>query len=185
MASFDIFSPFLRSWEGGFVNNPNDPGGATNCGITMATWTAYCKRHGMTANVSTLKAMSPAVWKDIMKSGYWDKVSAGGIKCQGVANMVADWAVNAGVVTAAKALQRACGAKPDGVVGTKTLLAVNEANPAIVFRALRAARLEYYENLAKRKPALKQFLAGWERRVKSIRLQSLVLNDKANTELTW
>ena len=183
MANFDNFAPFLRSWEGGFVNNPSDPGGATMCGVTMATWKQYCRQHGIRCTVETLKNIAPADWASIMKSGYWDKVSAGGIKCQGIANMVADFAVNAGVTTAAKALQRAANVLHDGIVGTIPLQAVNDGNQAIIFRALRAARLEYYQGLAKRKPEMEQFLAGWERRVKAIRLQSYVLNN--GKEVKW
>lgn len=185
MANFDIFAPFLRSWEGGYVNNHNDNGGPTMRGVTLAVWQNYCKKHGLKANITTLKSISDAQWKDIMKGLYWDKMCADGIKSQSVANMVVDWAVNSGVTKAAKALQRAVGVAPDGVVGQKTLDAVNSNNcAAVLFLEVRKARIDFYQGLVKANPKrYKGFLDGWLNRTKSNRYGSLILNDKRHTEI--
>lgn len=183
MAKFDIYATFLYSWEGGFVNNPNDPGGATNKGVTLATWTSYCHKHGVRGNVATLKAMNNSQWKDIMKGMYWDKLKGDEIKCQGVANMVVDFGINAGIRTAAIALQKACGATPDGIVGQETLALANGMKRGDLFVKLWNIRMDYYRSLANQNSRFRTFLNGWENRVKSLKLQSFILNDRKRTEI--
>lgn len=73
MASFDKYAPTLKKWEGGFVNDPDDAGGATMMGVTLAT---YRKWYGAGKSVSDLKNMSYDEWRTIMKGGYWDKCKA-------------------------------------------------------------------------------------------------------------
>lgn len=180
MANFDVYSRFLSSWEGGYVHDAADPGGETMRGVTLRVWNDYCKRKGVTCG---LRGMTDVHWREIMKEGYWDKVGGDGIRSQCVAMMVADWAVNAGWRTAAKGMQRCAGVDVDGIVGKMTLAAVNGGNEAVLFRALRAARLEYYRELARKKVAMRKFLNGWENRTSSIRLRSMVLNDKGKTEV--
>lgn len=185
MANYDIYAPFLSSWEGGYSNNQNDKGGPTNKGVTFATYTAYCQKKGVTPTLSGLRALSEADWKSIMRGGYWDAVHADGIHDQGVANLIADWAVNSGVNSATKHVQRLVGAKVDGIFGQKTLDAVNAANPGTLFVNLRAARLEYYQSIVRNGPSKATFLAGWTNRTKSIRYTSLTCNDKKHTVITW
>lgn len=185
MATFDIYAPFLASWEGGYSNNKNDKGGATNKGVTYTTFTAYCKRKGVTPTLAGLRALPEADWKNIMKGGYWDAVHADGIHDQGVANLIADWAVNSGPNSATKNVQRLVGAKVDGIFGQKTLDAVNAANPGVLFVRLRQARLDMYARLVHNGSSQKVFLAGWTNRTKSIRYTSLTCNDKKQTVITW
>ena len=55
MADYRILKPFILRWEGGFVNDPNDSGGATNKGVTIATFRKY---KGESASVADLKAIT-------------------------------------------------------------------------------------------------------------------------------
>lgn len=81
MADVKKLAPFILKWEGGFVNDPDDLGGATNMGVTMATYKVYCKRKGRPEPaIDDLKHLSNDEWIDILKSLYWDKWKADQIK---------------------------------------------------------------------------------------------------------
>ena len=181
MSDFKTYAQFLYTWEGGFVNNSSDRGGATNRGVTLATYKAF--RGGEKTTATDLRNMTRNEWNTIMQRNYWDRVNATAIKSQAVANMLADWAVNSGPATAVKKLQRIVGTKVDGILGQDTLNAVNRTEPAVLFRALRQARLNFLEAITRRDPSQAIFLAGWTRRVKALRFRSFVLNDKTNTEI--
>lgn len=187
MANFSIYSPFLESWEGGYSNDKDDKGGKTYRGVTIATWDSYCKQHGITGPAAQLKCMNRKQWTEIMKGGYWDKCWCDLIKSQGIANMVADWAVNAGVKNALRNIQQAIskGLKVDGIMGPSTLNAINSENPAVMFFLIRNARLAYYTNLTKANRKQLRFLNGWQNRTKSLKLHSFILNDLKKTEVTF
>lgn len=160
MADFATYAPFLKRWEGGFVNDPRDPGGATYMGVTLAT---YRQHYGEDKTATDLRRIKAAEWTAIMRT-YWDRCKGDKIKRQGVAEMLVDWHINAGGI-AIKAAQRALGCTPDGLVGPKTLAALNKAGS---FALLRAARERYYQALAATKPAMYCFLPGWLNRTRAI-----------------
>ena len=189
MADFKTYAPFLSSWEGGYANNKNDNGGETYRGVTIATWTAYCKRKGITA---PLKKMSQAQWEDVMKGGYWDAIRASELRSQSVANQVADFAVNAGVNRAAITLQQAVNSanhntalKVDGIIGAKTLAAANALNASTLYWAFRELRTNFYKSLASKSAKQTTFLKGWLRRVEACGFGKYRLNDLRNTEITF
>ncbi|MBQ5796313.1 MAG: peptidoglycan domain protein [Kiritimatiellae bacterium] len=125
MASFDKYAPKLKRWEGGFGNDPDDPGGATMCGVTLATFRAW---YGQDKTVADLRRMTDAQWRRIMKDGFWDKCWGDQIKNQSVAEIFVDWVVNSGPAMIKK-VQGLVGTTADGVLGPKTLLAINDCNP--------------------------------------------------------
>jgi lysozyme family protein len=162
MASWFNYIPMLLKWEGGFSNNPADKGGATNRGVTMAT---FRKWYGADRTVEDLKAMTDCQWCRIMRS-YWDNVKADQIRSQSIADLVVDWHVNAGV-NAIKRIQRMFGIKADGIVGPITLTYLNSPNAEVIFNRLRSAREDYYIEIVKGNPSQQQFLNGWLRRTRS------------------
>src|SRR5258706_68736 len=174
MASFDAFFPSLLRHEGGFVNDPVDPGGATNRAIPLGTsQNGEKKSLGLEPTLDTLKALSDAQAAKIYKPLYWDEVRGDEIALQELANIVFDFQVNAGG-SAAKLLQRVLndlGAKPplsvDGEVGAGTMSALEAADPKAVYRAYKQGRIAYYQDLVARRPALGKFLNGWLKRVGS------------------
>lgn len=186
MADFNIYAPFLRSWEGGYVNHPNDPGGPTNAGVTLATWTTYCKKYGFKANVRTLKAMTESQWREIMKGMYWDKLRCDEVRWQSVANLMCDWGVNSGVSKAAMAIQQLVGVTADGVVGPKTVAAINAAKaPDVLFQSLKSKREANYRAIAKADPKKRTFLEGWLKRLGKVNATYLELNDLRKTKITF
>ena len=174
MASFDVFFPTLLKHEGGFVNDPADPGGATNKGITMGTFQECAQRYlGLEPTLENLKALTDAQAGKIYKPLYWDKVRGDEIALQGLANIVFDFQVNAGG-NAAKLLQKVLndlGATPpltvDGDIGPGTMSALAGADQRAVYGAYKQGRIDYYRDLVAKRPALGKFLNGWLNRVNS------------------
>ena len=93
MANHKILEPFILRWEGGFVNDKDDLGGATNMGVTLAT---YRSVFGSKKTVNDLKRMTRVQWGIIFKKFYWDKWKADDIKDQNVANILVDWIWSSG-----------------------------------------------------------------------------------------
>lgn len=174
MANFDVFFPTVLEHEGGFVDDPVDPGGATNKGVTMGTFKTCARQYlGIEPTLENLKALTDAQAGKIYKPLYWDKVRGDEIELQDLANIVFDFQVNAGA-SASKLLQRVLndlGAKPplavDGDIGQVTMTALKGMNATEVYRRYKQGRIDYYNNLAAQRPALGKFLKGWLNRVNS------------------
>ena len=109
MASFDKYAPKLKRWEGGFANHPADPGGATMCGVTLATFRAW---YGQDKTAEDLRRMTETQWRHIMKTGFWDKCWGDQITNQSVAEIIVDWCVNSGTGMIRK-VQEIVGTKVD------------------------------------------------------------------------
>ena len=89
MAKAELLKPFILRWEGGFVDDPLDRGGATNKGITIGTFRNF---YGKEATVEQLKNITDEQWLHIFKCGFWDKWKADDINNQSIADIVVDWA---------------------------------------------------------------------------------------------
>jgi len=172
MADYRQLVPFILSWEGGFADVPGDRGGATNKGVTIATWQTYCKKKGIPGNVQTLRGMTTEQWMEIFKSMYWDRWKADEIKDQSLANLLVDWVWTSGA-HGIKKPQALLGVKADGIVGSKTIAALNAREPKKLFKELHAMRTQFINNLVKAKPSQKKFQKGWLRRINSIQYGTL------------
>lgn len=161
MANFDNYAPKLKRWEGGFANDPNDTGGATMCGVTLATFRLH---YGQDKTEADLRAMTAAQWRHIMKGSFWDKCWADQIKSQAVAEIFVDWCINSGTGMIKK-VQGIVGAKADGVMGPKTLAAINAANPRKLHFYIKSARAAYYEQIVRNRLANITFYDGWMNRL--------------------
>lgn len=111
--------------EGGYVNHPADPGGATNRGVIQRVYDGYRKRNGLATR--SVHLITDAEVSDIYRRQYWDAVKGDQLPA-GVSYVVFDGAVNSGPVQSIKWLQRALGVVDDGVIGNVTLAAV-DAHP--------------------------------------------------------
>jgi len=172
-----ICIPRMLVHEGGFVNHPKDPGGATNRGVTLAT----LKRLGIDvdgdgdSDIVDLRNLRETDAVRVYKLFYWDKVSADDLP-PGVDFAVADFAVNSGPVRAAQHLQRALGVEADGHVGPKTLAAAWKADRAILINKICDSRLAFMRDAKNRKTGEKlwpTFGKGWAARVAQVRADSL------------
>lgn len=165
MAKAEILMPFVLRWEGGYSDDPDDRGGATNKGVTLATFRRY---YGSDATKGQLRAMTDEQWLHIFRRGYWDKFRADEISSQSVADACVDWAWGSGTATAAKKVQAVLGVTADGIVGGQTLTAINAAQPRQLFAKIMAERLRYVESIAKNNPTQKKFLKGWKNRINAL-----------------
>lgn len=163
--------PFILRWEGGFVNDPDDLGGATNKGITIGTFEAYCRKKGYPKpTVERLKNISDDDWYEIFKTMYWDRWLGDEIKSQPVANILIDWVWASGV-HGIKRPQTILGVVPDGIVGAKTIAALNAAYPERLFEAIKADRTKFIDEICKARPKNEKYRKGWMNRINAIKYE--------------
>lgn len=164
MADFNKYTPTLKRWEGGFVNNPKDPGGATNMGVTLTTFRQF---YGKDKTMADLKKMTSYQWEAIMRT-YWNRCRGDLIESQSIAEIFVDWHINAGV-NAIKQVQKLFCITQDGLVGPVTLKYLNSPNREIIFNRIKDAREQYYYNLVRKNRSLACFLNGWLNRTRSFK----------------
>lgn len=167
--SVEKLAPFVLEHEGGFVNDPLDRGGATNKGVTIAVWKAqgYDKDGDGDIDVADLKLITEADAIMIMKKNYWDRWKADQIKNQAIANTLVDWVWGSGA-WGIKIPQRILGVKDDGVVGIKTLEAINKQNPNKFLEKLYLARFNFLDGIVASNPSQKRFIKGWKNRMNDL-----------------
>jgi lysozyme family protein len=151
------------TWEGGYVNNPSDHGGATMRGITQAVYDAYLRSIG--ANPHSVKEIRDEEVELIYKRNYWDVCECDSLPWP-LAFVVFDCAVNSGPSRSIKLLQGACpGLAIDGVVGPKTLEAAKTVDPVLVVNAREAV----VRRIVARDATQAKFLGGWLNRIAAVR----------------
>ena len=151
--------------EGGFVNHPKDPGGMTNLGVTKKVWDEWIGRESSEDEMRNLKPEDVA---PLYKKMYWDRVKGDDLP-SGVNYCVFDAAVNSGTGRAAKWLQEAVGAVPDGAIGAKTLAKVAAHDADSLVNAYCDVRLNFLKGLK----TFDTFGKGWSRRVEGVRQTAL------------
>lgn len=168
MANVEKIVSFILKWEGGFVNDPDDLGGATNKGVTLATYTQYCRKKGYPVpTAELLKNLSEREWTEILKTMYWDRWKADQIVNQSVANILVDWVWASGVHGIKRPQKILCVAV-DGIVGSRTLAAVNARDAKELFYAIKADRIKFIDEICKARPANEKFRRGWMNRINNL-----------------
>lgn len=147
---------FVLRWEGGFVNDPDDPGGATNKGVTQKTYDSYCRKKGIP--LRRVEQISDAEVGDIYKSLYWDMVG-GDREIWPLCLVLFDTGVNMGPGRARMFLTQA-----------KKSMDSDPANDALeLARRVIDLRVNRYYFLVQRNPRLKKFLKGWLNRARELK----------------
>lgn len=162
---FDRALSLVLKHEGGYVDHPRDPGGATNLGVTIGTLSGWLGRRATKAEVKALKV---ATVSPIYKRNYWDACRGDDLPA-GVDYAVFDFAVNSGVSRSVMALQRAVGVADDGKIGPLTLAAVRKISPDVLIARLCADRLAFLMRLS----TWKTFGKGWRSRVQGVEREAL------------
>ena len=147
--NFDKAFKLLIGHEGGYAHDPKDPGGETKFGISKRAYPEVD-----VANLTLNEA------KEIYKIDYWDILLAEELP-EEIRFSVFDAAVNSGNRQAIKWLQQAVGVIDDGIIGPKTLAAINEADPYKLVGVFSGIRLRFMVGL----PTFDRFGKGWTRRV--------------------
>lgn len=169
MNRIERLSIFIKSWEGGYVNDPRDPGGATNKGITLATF-----RHvfGKDKTVNDLKKITDSQWTTVFKKYFWDRYKADQIKDDYVVFLLVDWLWGSGKYAITK-VQKLLGLKVDGIVGKKTIAKINSYNGKELFIQLWKLRESFIKGLNN----YNTFGKGWLRRLNGIQYGKLIMSN--------
>jgi lysozyme family protein len=167
-SNFDRALVAVLKHEGGYVNDPQDPGGATNKGITFRTYNSWLKSQGKkNKNVKNITDREVA---SIYKHQYWDAIKGDQLP-SGVDYCVFDYAVNSGPGRAAKELQRTVGVAVDGSIGHDTLGATRALLSSGVINGVCDRRMAFLKRLKH----WGRFGKGWTRRVTGVRQLSHIL----------
>ena len=146
--------------EKGFVNNPNDPGGITNLGVTKASWESWKMR---AVNIDEMRALTKEDVIPFYRKKYWDAMKCDDLPL-GMDYAAFDFAVNAGVGRAAKTLQTALGVAADGVIGPATMKVAQAFDPDEFLERFSKAKESYYKTLN----TFPIFGKGWLKRVDTV-----------------
>lgn len=174
MADVYKLAPFILKWEGGFSNRKDDAGGPTNKGVTLTTWRSvgYDKDGDGDIDVDDLRLLTDdEVISRVLKPHYWDRWKADQISSQSIADMVVDWTWMSGK-NAIVSVQQLLGVKVDGIVGPKTLAALNSRSPLPLFGEIKQARIAFYKRLCVKRPSDKNNLKGWMNRLEDLKYVS-------------
>lgn len=159
----------VLKYEGGYVNNPADHGGATNKGIIQREYDRY--RQANNQDLQSVQFILDEEVKDIYYKNYW---YAG--KCYllppGIAIIHFDSCVNCGTAQSAKFLQRAASVPDDGIVGAITIAAINKLlvdnKETYVLHSYLEQRANFYYKLVEKDPSQKVFIKGWQNRISDL-----------------
>jgi lysozyme family protein len=159
--NFEPSLDFLLKSEGGFVNNPKDPGGMTNLGVTAKTWSEF---KGRPTSEKEMRNLDKDDVAPLYEKKYWDACKCDSLP-SGIDYLVFDFAVNAGPGRAVKVLQKSLGLPEDGVIGPATLQTVDTTDKNELISRFSEAKKEYYESL----PTFPEFGKGWLERIDIVR----------------
>lgn len=169
MDHFDYAVEAVLKNEGGWSDNPYDPGGATNLGITFRLFKSIYPD----ATLDDLRNLTPEKAKPIYRKVFWDAIPFDKINSMRIATSIFDASVNSGIPQGVKILQQACNhilickLMVDGVLGKNTLHAVNNLDATQLLAEVKNQRKMFYVDLARKKSSLRIFLTGWLRRAET------------------
>jgi lysozyme family protein len=169
--TFDACLAFTLREEGGYVDDPADPGGATNMGITLATYRRWSDNPGLAA--AQVQDMTQRTARAIYRSLYWNPLRADALPA-GVDLSVFDMGVNAGIWGSARLLQRALGftgEEVDGCIGLETLEAAAKCDARNLVNDLADGQTTYYKSLLD----FSTFGRGWLNRTEARRNAALAM----------
>ena len=182
MANFNKAHKFTAKWEGGYSCDPDDPGGATNYGVSLR-WLKSLGLdqgdidHDGDIDADDIRALSAEQAAALFKDKFWDALRLGDFQ-QDLATIYYDAAVNTSPAQATRFMQRgynstfpAARLSVDGILGPLTRDALQFAgkNKALL-RACIDERDKFYRSLTESKPSMTKFLKGWLNRTKDLRM---------------
>lgn len=191
MAEFRIADAITGNNEGGYANDPDDRGGETYAGIARNFWGKWLgwkyidryKRDYAIAKSKGRTKLSLAQWinasakvktepveelvNEFYRVNFWELNRLGDFKCQQLANTVYDFGVNSGKGRSARFIQEVAGAYNDGIIGRKSIDAINSKDCKTLYEAFNEKREAYYRGIAVGKQA--KFLRSWLSRLLSFK----------------
>lgn len=167
----DFINAFRKTIEneGGYSNDPDDPGGETYKGVARKMHSKWIGWH-----IIDLLKQQPNFPENIAQNAeireevgtfylnlFWNKMQGDDLQNQAVAESIFDFGVNAGLVTAISLAQMVVGAKADGVAGPETLRKINEFDPGYFLASFTVAKIARYINIVKKRPTSRKYFYGW------------------------
>lgn len=158
MSTFEKAVAIVLKNEGGYVNDPKDPGGETNFGISKRSYPGL-----------DIKSLTKEKAAEIYKYDFWAPYPFDDLVFAELAIKVFDTSVNVGSKRAFRFLQQAANTLGatlvvDGAWGPKTTAAVNKLNQGTLLSVYREVQANYYKSLVVSNPSLSKYLRGWLRR---------------------
>ncbi|OFX57451.1 MAG: N-acetylmuramidase [Bacteroidetes bacterium GWB2_41_8] len=169
MADFTNAFQLMIAHEGGYVNDPDDPGGETYKGVARkihSKWNGWTtvdmlkRQSGFPANLDKDAELQEVI-ADFYRVTFWDKMKGDEIIDQSVANSIFDFGVNAGMGTSASLAQMVIGAQTDGVIGPKSIAELNAFNAEHFLAAFTVAKIARYVSIVKKRPTSRKYFYGW------------------------
>lgn len=153
--------------EGGFTDDPRDPGnklpdgreGCTMMGVTQAAWESYV---GHPVSIADMKALTKEKVGEFYKKKYWTPIQGDALPT-GIDFLAFSFAINSGVGSSAKRIQECVGATPDGVIGPRTLSVITNTDAKELIEKFSQAKENFYKSLK----TFPTFGKGWLNRVES------------------
>lgn len=172
MANFDEAFEETMKAEGGYGNDPQDPGGDTYKGIARKMnpkWQGWVtidlkkKQSNFPRSLDSFVELQDLV-KDFYRTNYWHRVAGDDITNQDIAESIFDFAVNAGVGTSSKLAQITVGLKADGVISPDTVAKINQDNPRAFLAVFALHKMSRYVSICDNRPESKKYFFGWIKR---------------------
>ena len=169
MADFTQAFQLMIAHEGGYGNDPDDPGGETYKGVArkiFSKWDGWTKvdilkrQTGFPANLDKDPELQQNVY-DFYRVTFWDKMNGDQINNQDIANSIFDFGVNAGIGTSASLAQIVVGATSDGVIGPDSISGINNFDPDHFLASFTVAKIARYVNIVKKRPTSRKYFYGW------------------------
>ena len=158
---FETAVNYIFKFEGGYSNDPKDPGGITNFGISLRAYPEL--------GADGIKSLTKEQAKEIYKRDYWDVCECDNLP-EHLRLMTFDCAVNQGPSYAIRTLQRSIGANPDGIVGPMTVMASVQTSKEVALYRFAFNRFSRYES----NPNWDRFGVGWTSRLLAVTVESAI-----------
>lgn len=173
MADFNKSFSHVMKWEGGYVNDPDDIGGETYKGISRKYWPEWSgwsvvdmmkNERGFPQSLDDNNELQDLI-KEFYQVNFWNRIRGNEIINQDIAEDIFDFAVNAGVKTSSKLAQLASGSNPDGIIGKKSIDALNSCNEELFVSKFALNKIAKYVAICNKRKSSRKFFFGWVRRV--------------------
>jgi lysozyme family protein len=172
VADFKTALALTLKAEGGYGNDPQDPGGETYKGIARkmnSKWAGWTRIDSLKGRSNFPRCLDDdeelkAQIESFYEVNYWDRINGDKIKNQDIAESIFDFGVNSGVIASAKIAQTVLGEAADGVIGDGTLAKLNQEDPRTFLALFALHKIARYADICKKRPESKKFFFGWVNR---------------------